>query len=96
MWPLDNNQLRIINENMKQLIELLDSGDDLIFSLMATNCFNRRQIDALKCITDINERNVKLLEMLKRRAVEHLNKFIQCLQNIQRHLVPLLTGDAGT
>ena len=95
MWPLDNNQLRLITGNLQQLIEFLDSGDDLIFSLIGTDCFTRRQIDALKCIADINDRNAKLLTMLTRRGVEHFNQFLHSLEMFQRHLLPLLTGNTG-
>ena len=95
MWPLDNDQLRAINGNFKELINYLDSGDDLIFSLISTDCFTSRQIDALKCIPDNCDRNAKLLKMLRRRGVEHFNQFLHCLEKTQRHLLPLFTGDTG-
>ena len=95
MWPLDDNQLSVINENFQQLIQFLDSEDDLIFSLIATSCFTRRQISVIKCITDIEGRSSKILQLLKRRGVEHLNQFLSCLERTQRHLLPFLTGNTG-
>ena len=95
MWPLDTDQLHIINENLQQLVQVLDSGDDLIFSLIGTDCFNSRQISAIKCIPDVEGRNAKLLQMLKRRGVEHFNQFLHCLEQFQRHLLPLFTRDTG-
>ena len=95
MWPLGNDQLRVIIEHFEQLIQFLDSGDDLIFSLIGTDCFTSRQIDALKCIPDVSDRNAKLLKMLKRRGDEHFNQFLHCLNQTQRHLLPLFTRDTG-
>ena len=95
MWPLDSNQLQLINENLQQLVLLLDSGDDLIFSLIGTDCFNSRQISAIQSPADVEKRNVQLLPMLKRRSVAHFEHFLQCLEQFQRHLLPLFTGDEG-
>ena len=95
MWPLGNEQLRIINENSQQLIQFLDSGDDLIFSLIGTDCFTSRQMSVIKRKPDVERRNAKLLKMLKRRGVEHFNQFLHCLEQTQRHLLPLFTGDTG-
>ena len=95
MWPLGADQLHVINENLQQLVKFLDSGTDLIFSLITTDSLTSRQISAIKCISDINDRNAKLLEMLTRRGVEHFNQFLECLGKFQRHLLPFLTGETG-
>ena len=95
MWPLHDDQLRVINENFQQLVKFLDSETDLIFSLITTDCFTSRQIETMKRISVISDRNAKLLEMLIRRGVEHFNQFLECLGKIQRHVVPFLTGETG-
>ena len=95
MWPLKNTQIRIINENHHSLVKFLDSGNELMSRLAATSCFNDQQMTALNSLNDVSAKNKKMLEMLQRRSVEHFNQFLQCLDETQRHLLPLLTGDTG-
>ena len=95
MWPLHDDQLRLITGNLQQLIQFLDSDDDFMCSLMATDCFTRRQMSVIKCIPNVEGRNEKILQLLKRRGVEHFSQFLRCLEQNQRHLIPLLNGNTG-
>jgi hypothetical protein len=92
---LEDNQLSVINGNVEKLTELLDSDDDLIGHMMATDCLSRRQLEDLREEQKRSNRNKKLLDMLKRRSKDHLEQFITCLEKTQRHLVPFFTGDTG-
>jgi len=94
-WPLSDEQLSIINANAEKLNELLDTDRDLIGDMRETECLTRRQIDHLVELPYERGRNSKLLDMMIRRSVSDFNKFIECLENNQRHLVPFLTGDEG-
>ena len=96
MWPLSSEQLEIITSNSTQLIELLDADDDLIATMTATDCLTQPQIQELKQFKVTRKRNEKLLEMLKRRGIEHIEQFLQCLGETQHHLLPLFTGKEGT
>jgi hypothetical protein len=84
-----------MNKNMLKLTELLDTDDDLIAEMMATECLSPRQLGDLREEPKRRNRNKKLLDMLKRRSQDHLKQFISCLEKTQRHLVPYFTGDAG-
>ena len=95
IWPLHDGQMSIIDRNKSKLMDLLDTEYDLLPALRATTCLSRHQIDSLQAIPNVHERNLKLLEMLKRRSISQFNKFIECLERYQRHLIPFLTGDEG-
>jgi len=94
-WPLSDEQLSIINASTEKLNELLDTNSDLIWDMRATDCLSRLQIDYLNELSHRLDRNIKLLEMMKRRSISQFNQFIECLEKNQRHLVPFLTGDEG-
>jgi len=94
-WPLSDEQLSIVNANMCKLNELLATDFDLIGDMRETECLPRHQIKYLCELSYAWERNSKLLDMMKRRSISHFNRFIDCLKENQRHLVPFLTGDEG-
>jgi len=94
-WPLSDEQLSVINANTGKLNELLDTDRDLIGDMRETECLTRRQINHLNELPYEGARNNKLLEMMKRRSISDFNKFIECVEKNQRHLVPFLTGDEG-
>jgi hypothetical protein len=94
-WPLSNDQMAVIDRNKSQLIKFLDADLDLLGKMRATTCLSSEQINYLTEILHENKRNKKLLDMMQRRSVFHLNEFIKCLKTTQQHLVPFFTGDEG-
>jgi hypothetical protein len=94
-WPLEDDQLSIINKNSPKLTELLESDDDLIGHMMATECFSQRHLKELQEEHNRSERNKKLLDVLKRRSKDQFKQFIACLEKTQRHLVPLFQTGTG-
>jgi hypothetical protein len=94
-WPLEDDQLSIINKNSRKLTELLESDGDLIGHMMATDCFSQGHLKELQEEHNRSERNKKLLDMLKRRSKDQFKQLVACLEKTQRHLVPFLTGDTG-
>jgi hypothetical protein len=94
-WPLNDEQLSTINRNSRQLVDILDTDDDLIANMMSTSCLAFRQLTDLREEANLGERNRKFVEMLKRRSVDHFRACIVCLENTQRHVIPLMTGQTG-
>jgi L-lysine 2,3-aminomutase len=74
---------------------LLDTDDDLICEMLKRKCFTLYQLVILRNISDMCERNKKLLDLLLASSVATFNLFVECLQTTQEHLVPLLTGKTG-
>ena len=85
----------MIKTNFARLIELLDTDGDLIAAMTSACCLSHRQLSYLKDLTETHKRSGKLLEMLKRRGIGHFNLFLGCLQQTQRHLIPLLSEHVG-
>jgi hypothetical protein len=94
-WPLDSDQISIITKNNMKLWELLDTGDDLIGAMLSRSCFAQQLVTSLQRVSDLEERNKKLLDILTRSSRENFNRFVDCLRTMQRHIVPLLTGNKG-
>ena len=93
-WPLDEDRVAVINENLVELERFIDVDEDLLVAMKSTNCFSRRQLDHISNMVKSN-RNMELLNMLKRRSANRFSQFVACLKKTQRHLVPLLTANAG-
>ena len=79
-----------------ELWELLDTDDDLIGAMLSQSCFTQQQVTSIQRVSDLDERNKKLLDILARSSRENFNKFVGCLRTMQRHIVSLLTGNKGT
>lgn len=94
-WPLSCDQLSVINKSMPRLTDLLDIDDDLLYHMMATQSLTYKQLRDVQDENKPSDRSKKLLTMLKRRGICHLNDFLACLKETQPHLLPLLTGDFG-
>lgn len=95
-WPLDERTQDFLIVNNVALVNQLNSDDNFISRLSATNCFTPRQLQSISQITDLFDKNRKLLDMLSRSSIDHFNQLIQCLQETQPDLVQLLTGEKGT
>ena len=93
-WQLDEDRVAIIDKNLHELIRLLDVDEDLLVSMESTKCLSRRHLNHIRATEKIN-RNLELLNMLKRRSANHFSQFVSCLEKTQRYLVPLLTGNIG-
>lgn len=91
-WPLSERIRDNLLMNRESLVELLDTDDDLYGTMMQTNCFNKNQLEDIRTIAKLSDRNRKVLDMLSRRSQDHFNQFKECLTKTQPHLVPLLTG----
>ena len=89
--------MSIIRKNKFELGELLDldTDDDLIGAMFSQSCFPQQQLTSIQRVSDLDERNKKLLDILARSSRENFNKFVGCLRTMQRHIVPLLTGNKG-
>ena len=95
-WPLDSDQISLISKNSLELCELLDTDDDLIGAMLSRSCFTQQKVTSIKNVSDLRERNKKLLDVLTRSSRENFNRFVDCLRTTQPHIVPLLTGNKGT
>jgi hypothetical protein len=78
------------------LIEHLDTDNELLDLMLSTDCLTHRQIEHVRSLTELSDRNKELLELLNRRSVDHFQQFIGCLEKTQYHLIPLFTGRTGT
>jgi len=94
-WPLDDKQLSLIGTNYLALVEILDADDDLLGELTSAECFSQHQLNELRNISRLSDRNSRLLDMLTHCSVAHFKKFIHCVTCTQCHAVPLLTGLDG-
>jgi hypothetical protein len=94
-WPLDPHRKAFIVHNYPQLVELLDTDEDLIVAIRSRGCFNDALLQSIESSADLRERARKLLDIVLRNSVSKLNQFIECLNTTQPHLVPLLTGNLG-
>lgn len=95
-WPLDSVKQSALTANNERLIELLDTDEDLIAEMWPTDCFTEQQLISIRNTEELSDRNRKLLSLLSRRSVDHLNQLAVCLNKTQPHIVPLLTPDSGT
>lgn len=95
-WPLNADELSVIDQNANRLIyDLLETDDELLTHMEATNKFMDAQLSHLRGLASRRDRNEHLLDMLRRWSVYNFKQFIECLSKTQRHLVPLLTGETG-
>ena len=78
-----------------ELWELLDTDDDLIGAMLSRSCFTQQKVTSIKNVSDLRERNKKLLDILTRSSRENFNRFVECLRRTQPHIEPLLTGNKG-
>ena len=63
--------------------------------LANVGCITWPQREYLLHITQLRDRNDKLLEFITRRSVADFNKFIKVLAKEQSFLVPLMVTDGG-
>ena len=95
-WPLDSDRMSIIMGNYLELRELLDTDDDLIEAMFSKSCFTQQQLTSILSVSDLHDRNKKLLDILTRSSRENFNRFVDCLFTTQPHIATLLSGDEGT
>jgi hypothetical protein len=93
---LGSHEISIITKNNVKLWELLDTDDDLIGAMLSQSCFTQQLLTSIQRVSDLDDRNKKLLDILTRSSRENFNRFVDCLRTTQRHIVPLLTGNKGT
>ncbi len=94
-WPLDSDKTSVIIKKRSELLELLDTDDDLIGAMLSRDVFSKHKLRSIQSATDLQTRNGKLLDILTGSSLRTLNRFVGCLQSTQCHLVPLFTGDTG-
>ena len=80
----------IITTSSRDIVELLDTDDDLIDALISEGCFTRKQMESVKNTTETDERSMKLLDKIKRSSIVTLNRFLRCLDVKRPNVVPLL------
>ena len=70
---------------------------DVLFltELANAGCITWSQREHLNYILQPRDRNVKLIEFLTRRSVDHFKKFTNVLAKEQPHLVPVFLNDGG-
>ena len=87
--PLSATMIYHLNRNTPRLIELLDLDSGLDRQLVSVGCITERQRSSIMAAQDGYKRNEKLLDIITRRSVVHLNKFADCLawqcQALNRH-----------
>jgi hypothetical protein len=93
--PLQLKDKSIITKNYSKLADLLDTNDDLICELLSRECFTVYQLINIANTSDLCERNKKLLDLILSGSVATFSRLTGCLQTMQPHLMPLLTGNAG-
>ncbi len=94
-WPLDSDKTSVIIKNRSELLELLDADDDLISAMLSRDVFSKHKLRSIQNATDLQTRNWKFLDILTESSLRNFNRFVECLQSTQCHLVPLFTGDTG-
>jgi hypothetical protein len=90
-WPLSHAMRNVLTINSSEIVELLDTDDDLIKALISTGCFARKQLESVNGTTD--ERSTKLLDKIARSSIATFNRFVQCLYLKRPYVVPLLAGE---
>ena len=91
--PLDQERQTKIKNSQQFFVTKLDADDDLLFEMKAKGCLLDSQITQLQDINVLDNRNRKLLNMIKRRSIEHYDKFRGRLEQTQRHLPAWFTGN---
>lgn len=101
--PDDGNESRLltratistINENQQRIVQLLATDDDLFAEMSSCACFTAWQLLELRSCDSPPARNKKLIKMLMHGTTEQFELFVDCVRKTQRHVVPLLNGNAG-
>ena len=96
-WPLGSERQLIIMANYQELVELLDTDDDLIGEMKSRGCLRQEHLSQIENVGDLCERNKLLLNILLRSSTCacSLYRFMECLRTTQQHLLPFLTGNTG-
>jgi len=95
--PLEEKHLEKLNVNFRRLVEHLNFNDGLLDSMMSHGCITREQQNAVREMHSSSaEKNRKVLDILKRRSVDHYHSFLACLRlNDQNHLANCLMDGGG-
>jgi hypothetical protein len=92
--PLSCEKKSLLESLHSKLIELIDSGY-LLYKLMAADCFSPRQNQYIESALSPDDRNSRLLDILKRGSESDFNKFIECLSETgQKHVASILREDS--
>jgi hypothetical protein len=96
-WPLMDytDILSVIKKNFDEICTNVDTDHDLIGELLKQKCITYEQMDSLKSMKSLPERNMKLLDIITRCSIEKFYLFLQSVDKTQPHLLPLFTGDTG-
>jgi Caspase recruitment domain len=89
---MDSYKLR---KNESELLQRLEIDDDQIETMKSQSCFTQQQVTSIHKVSNLQERNKKLLDILSRRSVENFKRFVECLRATQPDIEPLLTGSKG-
>jgi hypothetical protein len=90
-WPLSSAMRNVLKMNSSEIVELLDTDDDLIEAVIWKGCFTREQLECVKGTTD--ERSIILLDKIARSTIATLNGFLHCLAVRRPNVVPLLSEE---
>lgn len=96
VWPLDEKRRLRLQTSYRDLIEMLDPNNGLVDTLFSRECITLRHKHRIEAGRTDEEKSQVLIDILRLRSVEHFDKFVACLnEQMQHHLVPLLTDDQG-
>ena len=90
---MDSQSKSLILKNYSKIASILDSGDDLIAEMLSQHCLTLNQLIVIENINDRCERNKKLLDILLKGSRRTLKLFLECLEKMQCHLLPLMTEE---
>jgi len=93
--PLDEPLKRKLLINGVHLVDRL--SPDLVFigELARAQCITWPQREHLMDMTQLRDRNEKLLDILTRRSVADFYKFVNILAKKHKFLVPFMINDGG-
>lgn len=94
-WPLSEKVHQILDENHSLLIETIDPCELVgeLYSAKGINLWQREFIDHSKTIS--HQRNVVLLDILRRSSFEVYNKLINCLEKTRQPIISNILKEGG-
>ena len=88
IWPLLPKMRTSITTSSLDIVERLNTDDDLIEAVISEGCFTSEQLENVRGAAV--ERSTKLLDKIKRSSLDTLCCFLHCLDRKRSHVVPLL------
>ena len=94
-WPLEENQISILNVNHKRFVDLLELRD-LLGLLYSWIVINIRQKELIYSKSTSHEKNDALLGILRRRSLRDYKQTIRCLrESNQSHIAKVFECGGG-